>query len=268
MSVSAEYVALANQAVLRTFEQTCVTWRAVPHWDTRDPGQALVRADLEFAFGGRSGSLALLSKEEVFEVTLAQATAPTPASLLGVVIAKTVELARQVDADVLPGLVSPSRTPDDGWYQTLTLGPAPSDPDVGALLGALLDGRSVLEDQGYRSGSCLLAGTAAHKAMNQLVGGVLVTDELLRAGAVGAAHRTGVLDGGTTVMIMLGRGQDMPDGSAAHASAGEEPVDLAVSVPPGLEVVGETAEGKIELAVRVRYALRRKDDHGVVVFHS
>lgn len=266
MSVSAEYVALANQAVLRTFEQTCVTWRALPHWDTRDPGQALVRADVVTVLDQRSGSLPLSGPVTTFEITLAQATAPTPDQLLGTVIAKAAELAADVDADVLPQL-APAR-PDDAWYRKLTLGPAPSDADVGALLGALLDGRGVLEDQGYRSGSCLLAGTAAHKAMNQLVGGVLVTDELLRAGTVGAAYRAGVLDGGPTVMVMVGRRQDMPDGSATHASAGEEPVDLAVSVPPSLEVVGETAEGKIELAVRVRYALRRKDDHGVVVFHS
>ena len=46
---------------------------------------------------------------------------------------------------------------------------------------------------------------------------------------------------------------------AAEASPGEEPVDLAVSVLPSLEVVGETADGNIELSVRIRYATRIKD---------
>ena len=48
------------------------------------------------------------------------------------------------------------------------------------------------------------------------------------------------------------------------ASPGEEPVDLAVSVLPSLEVVGETATGNIELAVRIRFATRIKDVRGVV----
>ena len=42
-------------------------------------------------------------------------------------------------------------------------------------------------------------------------------------------------------------------------------MDLAVSVLPSLEVVGETATGNIELAVRIRFATRVKDARGVVV---
>ena len=45
-------------------------------------------------------------------------------------------------------------------------------------------------------------------------------------------------------------------------------MDIAVSVPPSLEVIGENAAGQIELAVRVRFATRVKDERGVVVFHT
>ena len=43
MYLSAERLALANQTVQETFEQTSVAWQAIPHWDTGDPGQAKVR---------------------------------------------------------------------------------------------------------------------------------------------------------------------------------------------------------------------------------
>jgi hypothetical protein len=67
---------------------------------------------------------------------------------------------------------------------------------------------------------------------------------------------------------MLGRRQEITQGAAATASPGEEPVDIAVSVPPSLEVLGERANGLIELVVRTRFATRVKDARGVVVFHT
>jgi hypothetical protein len=67
---------------------------------------------------------------------------------------------------------------------------------------------------------------------------------------------------------MVGRTQQIPHGSAGSASPGEEPVDLAVSVPPSLEVIGENAAGEIELAVRTRFAARVTDERGVIVFHT
>jgi len=45
MYLSGERMARANQQVQETFEQTCVAWQAIPHWDTGDPGQSYVRAD-------------------------------------------------------------------------------------------------------------------------------------------------------------------------------------------------------------------------------
>jgi hypothetical protein len=41
-------------------------------------------------------------------------------------------------------------------------------------------------------------------------------------------------------------------------------MDLAVSVPPSLEVVGETNDGNVELAVRIRFAPRLTDPNGIV----
>ena len=60
-------------------------------------------------------------------------------------------------------------------------------------------------------------------------------------------------------MSLLGRRQRIAHGGAAEASPGEEPVDLAVSVPPSLEVVGEHRDNNIELAVRISFATRIKD---------
>jgi hypothetical protein len=64
---------------------------------------------------------------------------------------------------------------------------------------------------------------------------------------------------------MVGRRQRIAHGRAADASPGEEPVDLAVSVPPSLEVVGEVAANTIRLKVRISYAARIKDANGLVI---
>jgi hypothetical protein len=41
-------------------------------------------------------------------------------------------------------------------------------------------------------------------------------------------------------------------------------VDLAVSVPPSLEVVGEAADNAIAVSVRISFALRIKDANALV----
>ena len=46
---------------------------------------------------------------------------------------------------------------------------------------------------------------------------------------------------------LLGRRQRIAHGGAAEASPGEEALDLAVSVPPSLEVVGDTPANAINL---------------------
>ena len=100
MYLNAERLALANQTVMETFEQCSIVWQAIPHWDTGDPGQIRV-ADGKY---GTPGFLNLTFKEEQFQLTLAQANAPTPDSLLTEVMAVAKTVAKKVDDDVLPKL--------------------------------------------------------------------------------------------------------------------------------------------------------------------
>ena len=51
MSLSAERIALANCTVERTCAQASVAWRAIPHWDTGDSGQAMVRTHAVLTLG-------------------------------------------------------------------------------------------------------------------------------------------------------------------------------------------------------------------------
>ncbi len=132
-------------------------------------------------------------------------------------------------------------------------------------LKELVAARSVLEDQGYRAPSCLIAGTGYFTNLNGFVAANRLTKRLLTAASVNSVFRASQLGGR---MIMLGRRQEIAHGAGGSASAGEEPVDIAVCVPPSLEVIGENAAGQIEMAVRVRFATRVKDERGVVVFHT
>jgi len=323
--LSAERMAVANQAVQDTFEQTSIAWQAIPHWDTGDPGQTRVPKDITYEPGGKpdpdgverpfsGGSLEIKTETIRFAVTLAQATAPTPDALLAAVIARTVHLAREVDCMVINELSN-----------ELLKNPQTDIPSYGGvggvstLLNALIDARAKVEDSGYRAPSCLLTDTVGLKALSLLdpQTGISVIQQLDAAGvnswyrvdklekpddkdkgnkkpdedkgktaptppgpaptppgpaptppgpAPPPANHTGpVHEGDTGKMLLLGRRQPIAQGGAAAAFSGEEPVDLAVSVLPSLEVVGETTEGgNIELVVRIRYAIRIKDKNGVV----
>ena len=101
MYLSAERMALANQAVQETFEQTSIAWQAIPHWDTGDPGQIRVRNDI-LEQPGLPGPRASSNSE--FQVTVVQASAPTPTHCSPTVMAETVDLAKAVDDAVLPEL--------------------------------------------------------------------------------------------------------------------------------------------------------------------
>jgi hypothetical protein len=249
MYLSAERMALANQTVQETFEQSCIAWQAIPHWDTGDPGQARVRNDIP----NNPGFVTLGLKKADFQVTVVQANAPTPDSLLAEVMSNTVKLAKTVDDDVLPKLYAATSATATGT------GPQ-------ALLNTLIDARADVEKEGYRAPSCLLTNTAGLKKLSQLVSGYSILEQLLVAANINSLHRAEKLDtvNTKTRLLLLGRRQRIAHGSAAEASPGEEPVDLAVSVLPSLEVVGETATGKIELSVRIRYATRIKDAKGLV----
>lgn len=261
MYLSAEQLAVANKAVQETFAETSVAWQAIPHWDTGDPAQAMVRDGVV----SPPGFLPLDPQTVDFYVTLAQACAPTPDALLAAVMARTVDLAKKVDDEVVKKLKTDA---------TQSPAKAELDPNVAIqdLLNALIDARLSVEDYGYRAPSCLLVSKAGLKALSYLVGGEPVTEYLLSAANVNSLHRARKLDDYDTkvgtkdqlVMLLLGRRQRIAHGCAAEASSGEEPVDLAVSVPPSLEYVGETADGKVQLAVRIRLATRIKDKYGVV----
>jgi hypothetical protein len=261
MYLSAERIAAANRAIQETFEQTSIAWQAIPHWDTGDPGQTRVRSDVTSAQAGTIGqgplggaSLAVTIGTVPFYVTLAQASAPTPDALLAAVVSRTADLALKFDDKAIGDLCGNTAPPEIAAYVKLD-----------KILDALIDARASVEGVGYRAPSCLFASTAAVKALSSLVDGKPVTGPLLGAANINSLHRAPKFDPAKRIIVMLGRRQRIAHGSAAEASPGEEPVDIAVSVPPSMEVVGETANGNIELAVRIHFAPRIKDVRGVVV---
>jgi hypothetical protein len=266
MYLSAEWVALANQTITETFEQSSVAWQAIPNWETGDPAQTKVRSDVTSLvqttppttpapdpLGDDPVPITPLSVS--FLVTLAQMTAPTPDALLAAVIARSVYLAAAFDANVVAALnKAPQPAPGDN-----------KDADTAKLMTALIGARATAEQYGYRAPSCLLTNTVAFTKLNQLDDGYSVLEPLLTAANVNSLHRVDSLTDGTKgTLLLIGRRQLIPHGGAAAASPGEEPVDIAVSVPPSLEVVGETKAGYIELAVRVSFAARVKDKYGVI----
>jgi hypothetical protein len=264
MYLSAERIAVANKAVQETFEQTSIAWQAIPHWDTGDPGQFRVRSDNAYAPPESTDdmlappiapgdSLKLDPVSVRFALTVAQAIAPTPDAILAAVIARTVQLAGKVDCTVIEKLLSDAQ------------GKITTAWDIPTLLPALIDARADLEKSGYRSPSCLLTDTTGLKALNTLQDGLPVYQPVLDAANINSLYRFDEFDGQNKGrMLLLGRRQRVAHGGAASVSPGEEPVDLAVSVPPSLEVVGETDNGYIELAVRIRFATRVADKYGVV----
>jgi hypothetical protein len=277
MFLSADQIAIANRSIRQTFEQTSVAWQAVPHWDVGDPAQTMVRNDAIFNINGVQrasgapfgGDPITISAETVsFRLVLAQAISPTPDALLAAVTVRTVDLSRRFDTAVLGSLWAAAvQYANDPWYIDLATGMAPND-----VLPVLVRGRQTLEDNGYRASSCLIASTLHFNELNQWMHSNVATEGLLVGANANSVHRASQLDdvtaGHLAIMIMLGRRQEIAHGCAATASPGEEPVDIAVSVPPSLEVVGEDRIGQIVLAVRIRFATRVKDERAIVVFHA
>jgi hypothetical protein len=298
MSLSPDRRAIADRAIQKTFEQASVAWQALPHWDTQDPAQALIRNDVIFSFkAGRpvelqEGPFDLDPLEPQplttrFRLTLAQATAPTPDALLASVIARTVTLARKFDDTVVNQLIEPynggaARIAGDGrsdWLipwdavaaKAAAKGAAAEQATPQNILQQLLLGRTRLEDSGYRAPCCLITSTEHYNNLNGWIDGDVAFHKLLAGANVDSVHRTARLDkavGGAAATLMLGRMQKFPEGNASGVSPGEEPVDLAISVPPSLEVIGENADGNVELAIRIRFATRVKDQRGIVVLHT
>lgn len=290
MSLTAERVALADQAIQRAFAQCCITWQTVPQWDAGDPGRTKVGTEVRYSFGANFDATKpfamdatdVVTKTSPFAVTAAQAAATTPDAVLTAALARAPDLARQVDEDVLPQLaIVPAGNAAAAWRQALDPNavdqqnnPAPPPPQD--ILDRILDARQALEDSGFRAPSCLVASSAHFRLVNRLddndifVGpGLLLTasvDTLVRSSALNPVAAQPNVAPAPSRMLMLGRTCEIPPGGAAAASAGEEPVDIAVCVPPSLEVIGEDGSGNIGLALRVRYALRIKDPRGVVSF--
>ncbi len=180
-----------------------------------------------------------------------------PDALLAAVIARTEHLARAVDNDVVDKLTT--KVPVTGFVKTKT---------AEEVLAGLVDARMAVEDASYLAPSCLFADRLAFKILSSLVDGVPATEYLLPVPNINSLQRFQKLDqsgaGAKARLLLLGRRQRIAHGGAADASPGEEPVDLAVSIPPSLECVGDDGTGYIEWAVRIRYALRIKDVSGLV----
>jgi hypothetical protein len=258
MYLSAERVALANQTIKETFEQSSVAWQAFPTWDTGDPSQTMVRKD---NVTGNPDYLTLQPLPQPFEVTLAEAIALTHDAVIAKVIANTAILAGLFDAIVIPALHTATIPQVAGVNATETV-----------LHAKLIEARAKVENGGYRAPSAVVTNTVGLQAISQLNGGYSIMDSLLGPANVNSVYRVDKLEptvptAPTPILgYLVGRRQRIPQGGASEASAGEEPVDIAVSVPPSLEVVGDTVYNNIKLIVRVTFATRVKDEHGLVAF--
>jgi hypothetical protein len=236
MYLSSEQTAIANKAVTDTFEQSSIAWQAIPHWNTGDPGQFRVRSDNAATPPVAAGALAP-------PILPGDSLELTPAS---------VQLAASVDATVIGALLA---------VNVLTL---PTTWLLQDYLDALLAARAQLEAAGYRAPSCLLTDTTGLTALNQLQSGISDYQAVLDAANINSLYRFADIGGNSGKMVLLGRRQRIAHGAAASVMAGEEPVDLAVSLSPSLEIVGDTNNANIEMAIRIRYAPRITDTGGVV----
>ncbi|MDT5358663.1 MAG: hypothetical protein QOC69_425 [Mycobacterium sp.] len=268
MYLSAERLALANQTVWETFQRTSVACQAIPHWETGDPAQSSVRSDSV----PPSAPLPIEHVSIPFQVTLAEAIAPTPDALLGKVMQATTWLALIVDIGVMWRIRDKVVTTQDYYPWPLT-----SDE----ILATLIRARAAVEVAGYRAPSCIFVDTESLIDLSKLVSGYAGTDVLLGPAMINALHRVESLKrnqlpplppppppANLTRLILLGRRERIAQGAAWDASPGEEPVDLAVSVMPSLEVIGDTPTNTIELNVRVSGAVRVKDPSGLVALVS
>lgn len=266
MYFSAERLALANQTVKDTFEQCSVAWQAIPHWDTRDPSRTEVPSG-SLTPPPYSLPLGVLHPPNDFTVTVTEAIAPRPDAVLAQVIANTVKLAAALDDQVFPALGASAT-------QTVTIASAPPPPTQ-ADLTALLAARALVEAGGYRAPSCLITNTLGLQQLTTLTTSAIPgTDVLLRPANINALQRVDELENpvpakNAAMAYLLGRRQRIAPGGAMEAESGEEALDLAVGIPPSLEVIGEgPAANLIQLRVRISYVLRIKDPSGYVVIRN
>lgn len=271
MYLSAERLALANQTVKETFENCSVAWQSIPHWDTRDPSQTQVPRDNVGApldvFLPLTPPLTPPAPNTPFQVTLAAAIAPTADELLASVIANTVQLAAAFDNAVFTALRNAN--PAEPVVQIVAAGGgAVTTQDY---LNALLAARVSVENGGYRAPSCLITNTLGLTELTTLTTAAIpATDVLLAPANINCLQRVNQLESPVpnkkpAIAYLLGRRRRIAPAGAADASPGEEALDLAVSIPPSLEVWGDTSTNAVQLSVRIGYALRIKDVNGYVV---
>lgn len=260
MYLSAERVALVNQTIRTTFEQTCVAWQAIPHWDTGDPGQTQVANEGAVPF------VNIQSPTVPLTLTLAELIAPTPDAVLTKITNGVVSLAAQVDDFVFPQL----RNNATGVVNLPALTPV-------ELVNGLITARAGVENAGFRAPTGLFTDLTTFQIFHQLtVSYVSAKEPLLDAGNTNSLHRINQLGPAPAVppnhhirAILLGRRQRIAPGKACEASPGEEPVDLAVSIPPSFELVGETTLNNIiKINLRIRYAVRPKTSGGLAIITS
>ncbi|MCX2712060.1 hypothetical protein [Mycolicibacterium sp. J2] len=269
MYLSAERVAMVNHTIKETFEQTCVAWQAIPHWDTGDPGQTAVVND-----DATNPVVTVNHAAEPVNLTVGELISPTPDAVLAKVTPAVVALAAKVDGFAIPLLCNAAP------HTVRIVDPADDPPK---MVGGVIDARVLLESAGFRAPSAAFADAASMKALYQLVNGYApVKDSILDAGNINAPYRVGTFTspdistppttaipaGDTLRAVVLGRRQRIAPGYAADASPGEEPVDLAVSITPSFEIVGETAPNNVLINVRISYAVRPKAVNGLVLITS
>lgn len=263
MYLSAERLAHANQAVKEAFGQCSVAWQAIPHWDTGDPGQISVANGL---LGASAGFLSLGPPPPppppplpTVELTVAETIAPTPDALLTGVMAATKTLANLFDTDVLKQCFGAAKAPNILTFKSI---------GVQDLQDSLIAARVLVENAGYRAPSCLVTNTVGFQQLNQLVSNYYnIAQQILDAANINSLYRFEPLDGTNQKqvrMVLIGRRRRIAQGAAPEASPGEEPVDVAFSALPSLEVDGETSTGTIQFSPRVRYAARITDATGLV----
>ncbi|WP_256715367.1 hypothetical protein [Mycobacterium colombiense] len=268
MYLSAERLAHANQAVKEAFGQCSVAWQAIPHWDTGDPGQLNVANGL---LGGSAGFLSLGPPPSppppptpTFQLTVAELIAPTPDALLTAVMAATKTLANFFDTDVLKQCFAAAPSPTN----TLTF----ASTNAQDIQNSLIAARVLVENAGYRAPSCLITNTVGLQVLNQLISGYYnIAEQILAAANINSLYRFEPLDGTAQTrvrMVLIGRRRRIGQGAAPDASPGEEPVDVAFSALPSLEVDGETSTGTIQFSPRVRYAARITDATGLVALKA
>ena len=237
-------------------------------------------------------------------VTLAEAISTNADQVVSAASAMAVEVVKKFDQDVAAKLADPAlNLVNAGTYAPPTpvsyhasvpisvFGPPPPPAPPAPVVPTveLLGARSTIENAGYRGTRSVWAGAGYFNAFHQALGSRLILPACTSSLQMSSIYRweqppapddtLDALDPDDptvkkptsieSTMIIIGRRQEIAPGRAFEAAAAPEPIDLAVSVAPSLEIIGDNSPNReINLAVRIRYALRFKDNRAVVVWRT